>query len=329
MLLVGVLLALGLVSVLVSGGCGAAASLRPGADPLRGDRLYVDPHSPAARQAAAWRAAGDRADATAIEAIAAEPTATWLTGSAGATATTGQLLAAAGRTGSVPVLVLYDIPARDCGGYSSGGAASAGAYLQWVGAIAKVIAGRPAIVIVEPDAVDQAAEGCVSPAGATARYALLRAAVAILKSRPHVSVYLDAGNAGWLPWSRIVDPLRRAGVLQADGFALNVANFQTTAASIAYGRALSQRLGGRHFVIDTSRNGSGPPAAREGIGSYCNPPGRTLGRRPTTDTGERGVDAYLWIKYPGASDGACRPGEPPAGVWWPSYALALTGVGNR
>jgi len=34
------------------------------------------------------------------------------------------------------------------------------------------------------------------------------------------------------------------------------------------------------------------------------------------------VDAFLWIKIPGESDGTCQ-GCPPAGTWWPAYALGL------
>lgn len=39
-----------------------------------------------------------------------------------------------------------------------------------------------------------------------------------------------------------------------------------------------------------------------------------------TATGEPALDAYLWIKRPGESDGECR-GGPAAGQWWPEYAL--------
>ncbi|MEO9119524.1 MAG: glycoside hydrolase family 6 protein, partial [Solirubrobacteraceae bacterium] len=53
------------------------------------------------------------------------------------------------------------------------------------------------------------------------------------------------------------------------------------------------------------------------------PPGRALGTAPTTNTGDPLVDALLWIKSPGESDGACHPGDPPAGEWWPAHALAL------
>lgn len=291
-------------------------------NPLRGDRLYVNPASSAARQVATWRATGDTADADVLQRIAAQPTATWLA-NADSAGGTGQLVSAAQRAGAVPVLVLYEIPNRDCHGYSSGGASDAAAYLAWVRQVSAGIAGRPAIVLLEPDALAQAASGCIPPAEATARYALLRSAVAILKSQPRVHVYLDAGHAGWLPAERIAGPLLRAGVRSADGFALNVASFQTTNASIAYGRLLSRRLGGSHFVIDTSRNGSGPPVGVSGTDRWCNPPGRSLGPPPSTDTHVPLLDAYLWVKYPGASDGECHPGDPAAGVWWPDYALAL------
>ncbi|MFG2519105.1 glycoside hydrolase family 6 protein [Streptomyces sp. NPDC048527] len=46
---------------------------------------------------------------------------------------------------------------------------------------------------------------------------------------------------------------------------------------------------------------------------------------PTTLTGDDTLDAYLWIKRPGESDGTCR-GGPSAGQWWPQYALGLAGA---
>jgi endoglucanase len=39
-------------------------------------------------------------------------------------------------------------------------------------------------------------------------------------------------------------------------------------------------------------------------------------------TGNPLVDALLWVKIPGESDGKCHHG-PRAGRWWPSYALGL------
>ncbi|NUT94690.1 MAG: endoglucanase, partial [Saccharothrix sp.] len=52
------------------------------------------------------------------------------------------------------------------------------------------------------------------------------------------------------------------------------------------------------------------------------PPGRGLGARPTADTGIPLVDAFLWVKRPGESDGECQ-GGPAAGRWWPEQALEL------
>ena len=265
---------------------------------------------------------GASAAASAVQRIASEPTALWLAGEQHPRATAADAVAAAAGSGAVAQLVLYNIPGRDCHNFSSGGATSGNGYLSWVSQIAQGIGRESAIVVLEPDAVDQAADGCLPRNEVDRRYQLLSRAVTILKSDSRAHVYLDAGNASWLPPSRMVGPLRRSGADSADGFALNVANFQTTGASIAYGRRIAARLGGRHFVIDTSRNGNGPPSA-SGVDRWCNPRGRALGDRPTTDTGHPLVDAFLWVKYPGESDGSCHQGDPPAGTWWPAYALAL------
>jgi endoglucanase len=121
-----------------------------------------------------------------------------------------------------------------------------------------------------------------------------------------------------------VSPLRASGVGQADGFALNVGNFYGTDTTIRYGTSLSRQLGGAHFVIDTGRNGNGPaPVPTDGAPKWCNPPGRALGQRPTGVTRQPRVDAYLWVKPPGDSDGPCRRGAPVAGQWWTAYALGL------
>lgn len=321
------------IAVATAGGRGQVGwhrhgSSGPSASPLASLRLYASAHNKAAEQASIWSAAGDTSDAAAIRRIAINPAARWLAGGQDPRATAAALVAAAGAAGAVAQIVLYYIPARDCQSYSSGGASDKAAYLAWVQKVAQGIGGHPAIVVLEPDAVNQAADGCLPAPVADERYPLLSRAVTILKSAPRLHVYLDAGNAGWLTPRRVADPLRRAGVARADGFALNVANFQTTRASIAYGRSISRRLGGRHFVIDTSRNGNGPPSTQNGVDHWCNPRGRALGLPPTTRTGVPLVDAYLWVKYPGDSDGACHAGEPPAGTWWPAYALQLARGGR-
>jgi endoglucanase len=298
-------------------------------NPLSSARLYVSPESPAAHQVAVWRSLGQGADAATLQRIARQSTATWLTGNQPPAVAAAALVRQSSRVGATAQIVLYDIPDRDCQGYSTGGAANSSQYLAWVGQVARGIGDHSAIIILEPDAIDQAASGCLSSSAAAARYQDLAKAVTTLKADPRAHVYIDAGNSGWLPVSRIEAPLRAAGIEKADGFALNVANFETTKASVAYGRALSRDLGGRHFVIDTSRNGAGPPQSAAGVDHWCNPPGRALGAAPTTHTGYPLVDAFLWIKYPGESDGQCGNGDPPAGTWWPSYGLALAQASSQ
>jgi endoglucanase len=192
-----------------------------------------------------------------------------------------------------------------------------------VGTIVAGLRGRPAVVIVEPDALADVVDGC---AGQDSRYGLLDDAVTALKASPGAIVYLDAGHPDWVgDPGRLADALERAGVEKADGFSLNVSNFVTTADNLAYGKRVSDALGGQRFVVDTSRNGAGPVsgATVDGGPAWCNPPGRKLGQAPTSDTGKPRVDAFLWVKRPGESDGACRPGEPEAGRWWPEYALDI------
>jgi endoglucanase len=95
-----------------------------------------------------------------------------------------------------------------------------------------------------------------------------------------------------------------------------------------------------HFVVDTSRNGQGwwnpPTGVYTDPQDWCNPPGRGLGATPTASTGNPLVDAYLWVKTPGESDGSCSRGaaagsvdpewhqvDPAAGAWFPAQALQL------
>lgn len=281
---------------------------------LAGAKLYVNPASSAARQALAWTATRP-ADAEAMRRIANGAQATWLGGwNSDVEAAARSAASAASAAGAMPTLVVYNIPQRDCGGYSSGGLTSAAAYRDWIARIVRGLGATRSAIILEPDALPLM--DCLTADGKRARTAMLAEAVATLAGKGH-AVYLDAGHASWIGADEMARRLAAANVAQAAGFSLNVSNFRTTPDSIAYGTALSSRTGGKRFVIDTSRNGAGP------LGSeWCNPSGRKLGNLPSTRTGVPLVDAYLWIKAPGESDGTCN-GGPAAGAWWPSYALGL------
>jgi endoglucanase len=291
---------------------------------LAGKLFYVDPANPASQQATKFTAENRATDARQIRKIGDRAVAHWLTAGTDASKEVDGLVTRAAAAGRLPVLVAYNIPGRDCGSYSAGGAASATAYRAWIRTVVAGLKGRSAVVIVEPDAVPHVVDGCQGREDE--RYALLRDAVATLKSSANAVVFLDAGHPAWVTdVAKLAASLRRAGVETADGVSLNVSNFIPTADNFAYGDRLSAALGGKRFVVDTSRNGAGPAPGTEVAGgpSWCNPPGRKLGQPPTVDTGHPRAAALLWVKRPGESDGACRSGEPTAGKWWPEYALDL------
>ena len=275
--------------------------------------FYVDPNS-AAQQAANSLRSSQPANAALLDKIASHATARWFGGwNSSVQADAASYVAAAGN--SVPVLVAYNIPERDCGGFSAGGTTAAG-YLEWVKSLAAGIGNHSAWVIVEPDAL--AAMDCLSGADQATRLALISQAVSVLKANPNTHVYLDVGNAHWQSAAVMANRLQSANVAAADGFSTNVSNFIASAENIIYGQAISKATSGKHFVIDSSRNGLGAPTDE----SWCNPSGRALGNVPTTNTGNTVVDAFLWIKAPGESDGNCN-GGPNAGNWWTDYALGL------
>jgi endoglucanase len=278
-----------------------------------GAKFYVNPNSSATAQARAW--ANNPTDAAAMKLIAAQPTAVWFgQWNSNVESDVHSLVTAAAAQRTTPVMVAYNIPERDCGGFSSGGENTPSGYLSWVHSLASGIGSNAALVILEPDSLAQI--GCLSSADQQTRLQLLSQAVNILKQNANTRVYLDAGHSGWVDPSTMASRLSSANISSADGFSLNVSNFSATSNEVSYGQQVSSHAGGKHFVIDTSRNGNGSN------GEWCNPSGRAIGATPTTQTGTSLVDAFVWAKVPGESDGNCN-GGPSAGQWWSSYALQL------
>jgi endoglucanase len=254
--------------------------------------------------------------------IADRPAAVWFADYAPATITSRVRAVTAGGAaqGRVPVVVAYAIPDRDCGGASQGGAPDLGAYDAWIDRFAAGLGSGEVVVVLEPDAVAQS--DCLTDAGRADRFASLARAGRVLKAaNPRARVYYDAGHSGWHPAAKQAALLQQAGAASAassDGIFSNVSNFHTTPAEIAYDRQVLAALAGPSglgAVIDTSRNGNGAPPD----GEWCDPAGRKIGRPPTLNTGEPQIDAYLWVKLPGESDG-CK-GTP--GTFSPSYAYDL------
>lgn len=220
-------------------------------------------------------------------------------------------------SGTYPVIVLYNIPNRDCGLFASQEReVSSEEYLQWVTSIAKEIGEKEVAIILEPDALPQivSQQECFEASGeksAKERLRLIKEAVTILTKNPGTAVYIDAGNASWASSAEIAPLLKDAGIMQAHGFALNVSNRVSTPESIRYGKELSKLIQDRGFILDTSRNGNPAPRNPQ---EWCNPEDEALGELPTTATGDPLVHALLWVKGPGESDGECNKGDPPAGA---------------
>lgn len=167
------------------------------------------------------------------------------------------------------------------------------------------------------------------------------------------------GNFGWC----------KSQYNEATGFSLDYSPEYAASVTTQIQGLMGTAVAALPFVIDTSRNGTGSLDATQfggepynqpaGVvsalheGAWCNPPGAGLGLRPgATDVPL--VDAYLWIKIPGESDGSCDAAggarawdyslynpwslsadaqthfdplwgmvDPAAGAWFPEQALEL------
>lgn len=390
-------------------------------------RFFVpQPSSGAVSQIEQLLRGGDWRDAALLTKMAATPQAVWFTGGTPADVQkeAHDTIRQAAFERAVPVLVAYDIPGRDCSQYSAGGALDQAAYEAWIDGLAAGIGDARAVVILEPDALGNMPSNCGLPSAGypftdAERIAEIDYAVTALTRDPGASVYLDGTHSAWQSVGTMAQRLIEGDVQQAQGFFLNVSNYQADPQLIDYGTWISdciamvtdpanwshnqpgncasqyypaspgdfstwglttqwyaQNMGSAvastHFVIDTSRNGQGPnnmqtyaaapynqPASvvsKLASGNWCNPPASGLGLRPTANTGVPLLDAYLWVKIPGQSDGQCdaaggvrawdysaytQPGwpadaasqqlfdplwglnDPAAGAWFPQQALQL------
>ncbi len=239
----------------------------------------------------------------------------------------------------VPVLVVYDLPNRDCSAKASAGELSyeedgERRYREeFIDVLAKHFAAFPdqrIVVILEPDSLPNVVTNLGVPKCALSEHVYKHSvAYAIAKlSLPNVYLYLDAAHSGWLGWDGNRAGMARVfkevldmagGVDRIRGFATNVSNY--TSLDGAEGKALEDSnpcpdeltyvtrlnesltaagIPNKGFIIDTSRNGRSD--VRERWGNWCNIEGAGLGERPRANPAPL-VDAYFWVKPPGESDG--------------------------
>ncbi len=278
--------------------------------------FYVDPGS----NAVIWgnNNPGDGRTAAIKANIADKPTAMWFgEWIADIGAAVNAYVGRADALKQMPLLVAYNIPGRDCGQYSAGGAGSIAGYQTWIHSFAAAIGQRKALVILEPDAIPQL--DCLSAEGKTGRVQMIQYAINQFKTlAPNAWLYLDIGNSGWLTANDAANRLISVGIANVHGFSLNVSNYKTDAESNAYGiainNALQQQQGfTKAFVVDTSRNGNGPGS------TWCDPAGRKLGVAPKQNAAGSQPEMTLWVKPPGNADGCAGT----AGTFIPEMAYKL------
>ena len=124
------------------------------------------------------------------------------------------------------------------------------------------------------------------------------------------------------------------------GFSTNVSNYNPFKATVRepytewspswdednYTRSLAAQLALQglptNFIVDQARVHL--PGARKEWGEWCNVHPAGLGSPEKTDTDSPYVDALVWIKPPGESDGQCgMAGAPRAGAWFNDYVAML------
>jgi len=238
-------------------------------------------------------------------------------------------------------LVIYDLPGRDCAAKASNGELASGQLsryqTEYIDPIVAAIKAAPNVavaLVIEPDSLPNlvtnanltTCQASASDYKAGVAYALKNL------NLPNVAMYIDAGHGGWLGWDANLQPgadmlssvYKTAGSpKQVFGIATNVAGWNAFSASPGefstttdakynkcqdekrYVNAFSPLLkkGGmpNHAIVDTGRNAV--QGLRKEWGDWCNVNGAGFGARPTSTTGDALVDAFVWVKPGGESDG--------------------------
>ncbi len=348
-----------------------------GMNPFAGARLYVNPDYVRAVRGLEATHPTDAALLRKMEAIPTAIWLSWIADTKDVPRYLDDALEQqrAGGQPVVPAFVLYDLPGRDCNAEASAGelepdqGGEARYQHEYVDVIATAFRAHPdqrIAVILEPDSLSNLVTNLATPKCQTAEGIYKRGiAYAITKlSLPNVFLYLEAAHAGWLGWPKNLAksvPLYKevltmaGGTDRIRGFALDVSNYDPAIDPTAPPRVLdyaaSDELGyagdlakslakvgitGKGFVIDTGRDGRAN--IRTAAGNWCNIKGAGLGERPRANPAPN-VDAYLYIKVPGETDGTAdpnaprfdpncasddaAPGAPQAGTMFDTYLIGL------
>jgi endoglucanase len=265
------------------------------------------PSSGALTQAAQLLRKGDLKDAALIAKEVATPQAVWFTKGTPAQVKKSVRTTAleSSLTKTVPTMVVYNVPGRDCSQYSSGGAGSDAAYQTWASGFAGgLIKNQRIVVIVEPDGLANLPSDCPAAYPGQDVAALTAGRIAdikyagqvIMQADPQALVYLDAGHSAWHSVADITTRLEEAGVANVQGFSLDVSNYQFTPNLEEYGNWVSDCIAYTTSVVpgDTGSCGdmywSGGPANNwTGVALSPNGQWSTTATDPTLNTA--GIDS--------------------------------------
>jgi cellulose 1,4-beta-cellobiosidase len=269
-------------------------------------------------------------------------------------------------------IVVYNFPDRDCSAKASAGELLLSEdglnrykteYIDPIVELLEEFSDVRTIIAYEPDGLanlvtNMGVEKCQGAAPAyreSTEYAL--AALDL----PNVAVYIDAGHAGWLGWPANLGPTaeiyaeiyKNAGSPKSTrGLVTNVSNFNgyrlASAPSYttpnenydeekfhaAIAPLLEQAGFPANFIVDQGRAGQ-QPGGRGEWGHWCNIKESGFGPRPDLSPSSDNLDAVVWVKPGGESDGtsdssADRFDEmcggpsaftpaPEAGAWFQEY----------
>ncbi|KAE9575097.1 1,4-beta-D-glucan cellobiohydrolase CEL6A [Colletotrichum fructicola] len=268
--------------------------------------------------------------------------------------------------------VVYNFPDRDCSAKASAGElaiADGGLdkykteYIDRIAALAKEYSDTRIVFVYEPDGLanlitNMGVQKC-SQAADTYKAATDYAFKTL--NLDNVAIYVDAGHAGWLGWEANLQPTatlyadvyKKAGSPKAvRGLVTNVSNFNgwnlTSAPSYTtpnnnydeskFHAALTPMLKTAgypaNYLVDQGRSGK-QPTGQQIWGDWCNVKDAGFGARPKVKTGIDTLDAIVWVKPGGESDGTsnssatrydekCSSGSsftpaPEAGTWFQEY----------
>ncbi|KAJ8522974.1 hypothetical protein ONZ45_g474 [Pleurotus djamor] len=239
-------------------------------------------------------------------------------------------------------IVIYNLPGRDCSAPGSSGDFSLNSgglalYKNFIDQIATAISQYPnvrVVAIIEPKSLYNIVSNMHIPKCQAAANIYHAGVVYALQTLNPLSVYMyvDASHAGILGWPSNLSPAAQLfAQLYNDagqpaffrGLATNVANYNKLRAlspdsitspnpnfdELHYIEALAPLLSAQgfsaHFIVDQSR------AAVQGIRAdwveWCNIDHAGFGDRPTLNTGSTLIDAIVWAKLGGVSDGTSDP----------------------